>query len=69
LTRQQHPAGGPKEVYWDKRKGSKPTADKAVLGKLGLSPGHRVLISIQGYENPECWIYVDIPSKSMVKKR
>ena len=32
-----------RDVYWDKREGSKPTADKAVLGKLGLSAGQKFL--------------------------
>ena len=30
-------------VYWDKRGGDKPSADKAVIGKLGLVPGKRFL--------------------------
>ncbi|MDA8235151.1 MAG: plasmid pRiA4b ORF-3 family protein [Clostridia bacterium] len=32
-----------KDVYWDKKADEKPTADKAVIGKLGLVPGKRLL--------------------------
>lgn len=32
-----------RDVYWDKREGSKPTADKVVIGKLGLSAGKQFL--------------------------
>ncbi|MCL4441526.1 MAG: plasmid pRiA4b ORF-3 family protein [Firmicutes bacterium] len=32
-----------RDVYWDKREGSKPTADKVMIGKLGLSAGKQFL--------------------------
>jgi len=32
-----------KKAYWDKREGSKPTADQAVLSEIGLSVGKRFL--------------------------
>lgn len=31
------------EVYWDKREGSKPTAEKGVIGMLGLTTGQKFL--------------------------